>query len=160
LAAVATAAAVDAGFVWVTADVIGGIVSSLLPLLPLLPLLLLLLLRVLFLLPGLTDRAADCSAAGETTERVGEIRLSRREEDFDETIVAAVGAAQRLTRAVGAARRLRRALRATSTVLAAFPLALLVLVFLVRVGHGQQCDRAKHPRDPAQQTAAGGARDQ
>jgi hypothetical protein len=156
LAAVATAAAVDAGFVWVTADVIGGIVSSLLPLLPLL----LLLLRVLFLLPGLTDRAADCSAAGETTERVGEIRLSRREEDFDETIVAAVGAAQRLTRAVGAARRLRRALRATSTVLAAFPLALLVLVFLVRVGHGQQCDRAKHPRDPAQQTAAGGARDQ
>jgi hypothetical protein len=107
LTAVATAGAVDAGIGWVTADVIRGIVSSLLPL----------LLRVPFLLPGLRVWTADRPTARWTADRVVQIRLSRLEEDFDEAIFAAAVAAQRLALALEAAGCLRRALLAASTLL-------------------------------------------
>jgi hypothetical protein len=113
LTAVATADAVDAGFGWVTADVIRWIVSSLLPL----------LLRVLFFLLGFHVWTADRPIARLTTERVVQIRLSRLEEDFDEAIFAAAVAAQRLALAFEAAGCLRRALFVAPTLLPFFLLA-------------------------------------
>jgi hypothetical protein len=122
LTAVATAGTVDAGIGWVTADIIRGVISSLLP-----------LLGVLFLLLGLHLWTADRPTARWTTDRVLQIRLSRLKKDFDEAIFAAAVAAQRLALTIEAAGGLRRALLAAPALLPFFlPAAALAALAVGR----------------------------